>query len=102
MREFLSITQNLGGAIPPQITDAGNINSGNDGTGVAPMANERTLDGLNVSQQMLSQRAVYKGGEGKISLGVKGFYVTDDWGDFLRANPDVAAVVASDCGISFA
>lgn len=102
MREFLSITQGLGGAIPPQFTDAGNINAGaTNGTTGGTAFLERTLDGLNVTQQMDAQRAIYKGGEGKISLGVKGFYVTDDWGDFLRANPDVQAVVASDCGINF-
>jgi hypothetical protein len=103
MREALSITLNdrSGASVPPIITDAGNIND-TPTTAGASVSQERTLDGLSVPQQITAGRAIYKGGEAKISLGVKGFYVTDDWGDFLRANPDVQAAIAQDCGVCFA
>jgi hypothetical protein len=100
MRRYLSITQQSGSAsIPPLITDDGNISSDlPDGTGVTPVALERTLDGFNVPQQMLSERALFKGGEFKIALKVMGFEVTECWYDTLKSNPDLAALVQNNCG----
>lgn len=101
MRQYLSITQNFG-TTPPLITDEQNIEAGPDGTGTGTVAYERTLDGLNVPQQVLSERALFKGGEMKISMKVKGFEVPECWYDMLKANPDLMNVVQQSCGIAFA
>jgi hypothetical protein len=102
MRDYLSITQGEGGAIPPLVTDAQNILAAPDGTGVAPVALERTFDGLNVPQQVDAERAIFKGGELKITLAIKGFEVTDDWYTMLQNNPDLRDAVMCECGCVWA
>ena len=101
MRRYLSITQGFG-TTPPLITDQVQIPAEPDGTDVSPVGLERTLDGFNVAQQVDSDRALFKGGELKISLMVKGFEVTEQWYDTLKNNPDLMDVVTSACGIRFA
>jgi hypothetical protein len=107
MRQYLSITQGEGGAIPPMVTDASNIIAGPDATGApafvgGTVALERTFDGFNVSQAVDSERVVFKGGELKITLAVKGFEVTDDWYTMLQNNPDLRDLVMCECGCAFA
>jgi hypothetical protein len=101
MRRYLSITEGFG-TTPPLITDDVNIPAEPDGTASSPVGLERTLDGSNVPQQVASDRALFKGGELKISLMVKGFEVTETWYDTLKNNPDLMDVVTSACGIRFA
>jgi hypothetical protein len=102
MRDYLSITQGNLGSVPPLVTDEDNILAAPDATGVAPVAEERTLDGANVPQQVDAERAIFKGGDLKITLGVKGFEVNEDWYNVLQSNPDIRNVVASECGVKFA
>lgn len=102
MRDYLSITQGQGGSTPPLVTDAGNINAVPDGTGAGSVALERTLDGLNVPQQVDAERAIFKGGELKMSMLIKGFEVTEDWYNVMASNPTIRDVVMSECGIRFA
>lgn len=106
MRQYLSITQRFG-VTPPLITDEENILAEGDGTNGTPVALERTLDGGNVAQSVLAERALFKGGEMKISMKVKGFEVPECWYDMLKANPDLMNVVkascsAGGCGLAFA
>jgi len=91
MREALSITCGFGGAIPPLVTDALNINAVVDGTGSGNVALERTLDTTpsNVPQQVDAERALFKAGPFKITLGVKGFEVDEDWYQTCQNNPDL-------------
>lgn len=102
MRQYLSITGGLGGVFPPVIVDEENISGIYDGTGSGYVANERTLDGFNVAQQVPVGTAVFKGGEGKISLLIKGFEVTEDWYNVMSQNADIRNVVMNACGIRFA
>lgn len=103
MRAYLSITQGFGGGIvPPVITDAAHILAGSGATGSPPVAFERTLDGFNVPQQMDSQRVIFKGGELKITLAVKGFEVGDDWYCMLQNNPTLRDLIMSECGVGWA
>ena len=102
MRDYLDITQGFGGTIPPIFTDDENIPAGFDGTGVSPVALERTLDGLNVAQRVNSERALFKGGELKVSVMVKGFEVSEDWALTIKQNPTIRDVVFSECGIRVA
>ena len=100
MRNYLSITQGFG-VTPPLISDDVNI-SGLTLGGSGNVALERTLDGTNVPQQVDSEVALFKGGELKMTLLVKGFEVTEDWYNVLSSNADIRQVVMSECGVKFA
>ncbi len=102
MRTYLSITQGQNGAIPPIITDAGNINAAPDGSGVSPVGLERTFDGFNVPQQVDAERALFKGGELKVTVAVKGFEVTDEWQTMLQNDTELRNVVMAECSCAFA
>jgi hypothetical protein len=103
MRRELSITQSFEAGIPPQITDDGEIPDGFDGTGVAPVGLELTLDAVPVpvAQRINTQRVPFKMGELKISQLVKGFEVDEDWYTYFKNNPDVRDALASETGLSF-
>jgi hypothetical protein len=101
MRQYLSITQGLGGVFPPVIVDEENISGVYTASGGA-IALERTLDGSNVSQAYPVGTAIFKGGDLKISLMIKGFEVTEDWYNVMSSNADIRSVVMNACGIRFA
>jgi hypothetical protein len=101
MRQFLSITQGLGGAIPPALTPDTNWNSGPTATGASVML-ERTLDGLDVPQQTDAERVVYEGGDLKLTLPIRGFEVSQDWYNQLNSNADVRQAVFDCVGVRFA
>jgi len=105
MRAYLSITQGLKGVFPPVIVDEENISgvydvTGTGGTGFVAL--ERTLDGSNVSQAVPVGTAIFKGGELKVSMLIKGFEVTEDWYNVMSQNADIRSVVMNACGIRFA
>jgi len=105
MQAYMAVSQNgdsYGGPSPVQVTDDGNIVSSFDGTNASPVGLERTLDGSNVAQQVATGRSVFKGGDFKISLGIKGFEVNDDWATMMANDPDIRAAVMSECGMRFA
>jgi hypothetical protein len=98
MRRAMDITNGLGGVIPPSETEFTNIDS--LATQFAP---ERTLDGVYpASQSVLNLRTIFKGGDMKLSLMIKGFEVTEDWYNIMSSNSDIRDVVMSACGIRFA
>ena len=104
MRALLSISQvgnSIGSQIPPSVTPDTNIIGGPTATGAAVML-ERTLDALDVAQQVDAQRVIFKSGVGKITLPIKGFEVTKDWYNQLSSDEDVRNLVLSDCGMKFA
>ena len=101
MRDYLSITQGFGGALPPIIVPEQNVLAAPTATGVNVML-ERTLDGADVAQQIDAERVVFKHGDLKISLLVKGFEVTEDWYTQMSANADIRQVVMDACGVRFA
>jgi hypothetical protein len=101
MRQFLSITQNLGGAIPPALTPDNNWNAGPTATSATTML-ERTLDGLDVAQQMDAERVIYEGGDLKLTLPIRGFEVSQDWYTTLSGNADVRQAVFDCVGMRFA
>jgi hypothetical protein len=102
MRQYLSITGGLGGVFPPVIVDEENISGVYDGGGTGFVALERTLDGVNVSQALPVGTAIFKGGELKVSMLIKGFEVTEDWYNVMSQNADIRSVVMNACGIRFA
>jgi hypothetical protein len=104
MREYLSITQGQGSSIPPLEVDANNLASSGffDGSGSANVALERTFDAFNVPQQCPFDNAIFKGGELKITLAIKGFEVTDDWYTMCQNNPDLREAIMSETGCCWA
>jgi hypothetical protein len=102
MRDYLSITQGLGGVFPPVLVDEENISGVYNGGGTGNVNLERTLDGSNVSQAVPVGTALFKGGDLKIGLLIKGFEVTEDWYNVMSQNADIRSVVMNACGIRFA
>lgn len=99
MRRAMDITLGQSGAIPPFETDDPNILAGFDqGVGIR----ERTVDGFDVFQHVRKERVLFKGGDFKLSLMVRGFEVTEDWYNIMSANADIRDVVMTACGIKFA
>jgi hypothetical protein len=97
MRNGLSASEGLGAGVPPAETDDANIVAGQ-----TTAFNERTLDGMNASQTMNSQRVIYKGGQLAIRVKLKGFELTEDLYLMLSNNPDIRDAICSECGIRFA
>lgn len=100
MRQFLSITGNLGGAIPPAFTPEDNWTSPTLDT--SPVMLERTLDSADQSQQMDAERAIFESGELKLTLPIRGFEVSRDWYNQLSSDADVRAAVFECVGVRFA
>jgi hypothetical protein len=97
MRNALDITEGQGFAIPPSFTADPNVST------QSTAFTERTVDALNFTQPgVVTNRVVFKSGDFKISLMVKGFEVTEDWYQIMSANADIREVVMSACGIRFA
>jgi hypothetical protein len=101
MRQFLSITQGLGGAIPPSLVPDANYIAEPTQTGTYEML-ERTLAGANVAQQVDAERVVFEGGDLKLTLPIRGFEVSADWYNQLSSNADIRAAVFDCVGMKFA
>jgi hypothetical protein len=107
MRRWLSITQSQQAGIPPIETDDANILASTT-INVSPTANEVVIGAATppqpgdlVSQQVDTGTAIFKGGEGKITLAIKGFEVDGDWASVLNANPDIRDAVMRECGCGY-
>jgi hypothetical protein len=111
MREYLSISQGQGdGSIPPIEQDvSSSILTGmfdaqprlTNTVGSSP-GTERTFDNVNVTQQVPITNAIYKGGEFKLTLAVKGFEVTDDWYNMLQNDPGIRDAIMCEVGCGWA
>jgi hypothetical protein len=101
MRQFLSITQGLGGAIPPSLTPDMNYIAEPTATGANVML-ERTLGGANVAQQVDAETVIYQGGDLKLTLPIRGFEVSADWYNQLSSSADIRAAVFDCVGMRFA
>ncbi len=104
MRAYLSITYGFGQTIPPQVTPDVNFTPGNTtgGVGTSVML-EQTLDVapavvVNVPQQVQTQRRMFKGGEFKQTIHLKGFEVDSDWYTMLQNNPQLRDAFLCECG----
>lgn len=107
MRRWLSITQSQQAGIPPIETDDANVLA----TTTVPGANvsrEVVIGAATppaaadfIAQQVDTGTAIFKGGEGKITLAIKGFEVDGDWASVLNANPDIRDAVMRECGCGY-
>lgn len=93
MQAWLSATDQLGGTIPATFTDFPNLNTG-AGTG----AQELQLDNTVVSETTLAQRMYFKFGAFKVTETIKGFELTDDQADALKA-VDLSTALMQECGV---
>jgi hypothetical protein len=107
MRRWLSITQSQQAGIPPIETDDANVLATTTATG-ANVSREVVIGAATppvaadfVAQQTDTGTAIFKGGEGKITLAVKGFEVDGDWASVLNANPDIRDAVMRECGCGY-
>lgn len=98
MRAAMSITNGLGGVVPPSMSEFTQI-----ATTAIQTAPERTIDGVYpANQSVLNLRTIFKGGDFKLSLMIKGFEVSEDWYNIMSQNADIREVVMAACGIRFA
>ena len=115
MQAYLALTQvgnqYGGGFFPPSVSDTASIGSQYDGAVLGAggqasnIGNELPLypgGTAPIAQQVPTGRSVYKSGTLKLSLGVKGFEVSDDWYNVLKANPELKKAVMAECGVRFA
>jgi hypothetical protein len=105
MREYLSATQTAGTGgvtVPPAILDAANISVGDTTTGTN-VFQELTLDATptNIAQQVLSQRRLFKGGDLKVEVDIKGFEVDEDWYNVLKNNAELRDAFMCECGCAW-
>jgi hypothetical protein len=98
MRRALSIT--LGTGLTPPLETPLNAIPLSATTNPLP---ERTLDGVYPSPQSIPEEtAIFKSGDIKLSLMIRGFEVTEDWYNIMSQNADIRDVVMSACGVRFA
>lgn len=107
MRRWLSITQSQAAGIPPIVTDDANVLAANTLAGAA-VSREVVIGAATppiaadvVPQVVDAGTAIFKGGEGKITLAIKGFEVDGDWASVLNANPDIRDAVLRECGCGY-
>jgi hypothetical protein len=96
MQAWVSATFQLGGTIPAQFTDFPNIN-----TGAGAAGQELQLDNTSATETMLAQRMYFKFGAFKICETIKGFELTDDQADALKA-VDLSTALMNECGVQMA
>lgn len=107
MRAYLSITYGFGQTIPPQVTPDSNFTPGNTtapvpGATTGPVEltqpNTASFPSVAVVQQVQTQRRMFKGGEFKQSIHLKGFEVDSDWYTMLQNNPQLREAFLCECG----
>ncbi len=103
MRQYLSCTYGQQGSPvtgPAVITPDININLGASTAGTASVTGvEPSLDSPSVanSQQLNSQRLIFKGGSWKLTVAFKGFELTPDQAQLVQ-DVDVQRAIQSECG----
>jgi hypothetical protein len=95
MRAFFSISSGFSTGTVAQITDAADIVAGLTAGGSGNVMLEQTFDATpaNVPQQTDAQRIVFKGGEWKMGILLKGYEVDQNWGDVMRGDPTLRDIV---------
>lgn len=108
MQRMMDVAQGQNGSsIPPFINDTGNVIGGlnqftNTGAAVVPELPLFPPAAPPIAQQIDTSRALYKGGDFKVTLLVKGFEVDEDWFNTLKNNPDLRDAFMCECGCGWA
>jgi hypothetical protein len=101
MRNYLSATQGLGGAVPvADITPDVNIPSGLNVTGTAGVTGAEPSFDTPVAAQSIylnTDRKIFKGGSWKLTVAFKGFELTPAQAAQI-ADPNFQTALASECG----
>ena len=100
MQQYFAASQIQNNIVPADLTSYQNVLAGAGVAGSAQIGNEPSLDNPVAAQPIttITDRIVFKGGGFKITVGLKGYELTDDQADMLRQNPDFAAALTSNCG----
>jgi hypothetical protein len=97
MRDYMSATQGLETTVPPLLFDSQNI------TATTQAFSELTLDAtpVPVDQTMPAGRRLFKGGDLKIEVDIKGFEVDEDWFNVLKNNSELRDAFMCECGCAW-
>jgi hypothetical protein len=101
MRQYLSITNGLGGVPPAVFNDDPTIFAGTNTLGGTTVTQERTLDGSSQAQTYPASRAVFKGGRLLIEVKIKGFEISEDLHTLMKINSKARDMICSECGIAW-
>jgi hypothetical protein len=99
MQQYFAASQLLNGVVPADFTSYQNVSLGAGVTGTNQIGNEPSLDSTVAPQPLttITDRVVFKGGGFKITVGLKGFELTDDQAAML-ADSNFTAALTSQCG----
>jgi hypothetical protein len=64
---------------------------------IFPFLRPRVEETKQIAEQLVDRR-VFKGGEFKLSMTIKGFEVDDDWYKVLQASPELRDALIAECG----
>ena len=92
-------SQLLNGTVPADFTSYRNVSSGSGIAGTAQIGNEPSLDNPVAAQPIttITDCVVFKGGGFKITVGLKGFELTDDQANLVMQS-GFAGALQSECG----
>ena len=99
MQQWLSASQILNGTVPADFTSYRNVSSGSGIAGTVQIGNEPSLDNAVAPQPIttITDRVVFKGGGFKITVGLKGFELTDDQANLVMQS-GFASMLQGECG----
>jgi hypothetical protein len=99
MQQYFAASQLLNGVVPADFTAFPNISTGAGVSGTNQIGNEPSLDNPVAAQPIttITDRVVFKGGGFKITVGLKGFELTDDQAEMLR-DPNFTGALMGQCG----
>jgi hypothetical protein len=106
MQNYIDAQQGFA-TLPPLFTDAGNVGTGFSGTGLTPAGIEVPLNqAIPTSSYNFNEisnvTTLFKGGNFKISVMIRGFEVSEDWYQMMCADPVIRETVMNACGIHIA
>lgn len=92
-RAQFDATDGFGGTVPADYTEEANFNKGATTAFI-----ERSVDGNNVSQTVVADKAEFKCGPALMSQEIKGWEISESLAAQIRDNADLAAQLCSECG----
>jgi hypothetical protein len=100
MQQWLSASQLLNGVVPGDFTSFANILTGPGVTGGTATGMEPSLDTPVAAQGIttITDRIIYKGGTWKMTVGLKGFELTDDQANLVANDPTFRAALMEGSG----
>lgn len=92
-RAQFDATNGFGGTPPADFTEEANINKG-----AGTLFTERSIDGNDVTQQVIADRVEFKCGPALMSQEIKGWEISEALAAQIRDNAQLASQLCSECG----